>query len=244
MTTDPISADRLTPADFHRAVLAAAPRTAVFDCDGTLWGGDAGYEFMLWSIRTALVSRERSEWMETRYALYRAGELSEAAICGEMVQLYNGLPESGLRHAAAQFVRDYVSPRIFPEMEQLVAALRATGCDIWAVSSTNNWVIEAGVRPFGIPPERILCARVRIVDGHATSLLLDVPTDGDKAVALRRAGLPVPDCVFGNSIHDAAMLALARHPFAVNPTPALAATAAEHGWSVFFPQLAVPAAKV
>ena len=48
---------RLSTNDFHRAVLALAPRTAVFDCDGTLWSGDAGYDFMVWSIKTGLVSR-------------------------------------------------------------------------------------------------------------------------------------------------------------------------------------------
>jgi phosphoserine phosphatase len=44
-----------------------------------------------------------------------------------------------------------------------------------------------------------------------------------------------PDVVFGNSIHDAAMLALARAPLAVNPTPGLLEVAAERSWPVFIP---------
>ena len=67
---------RLSAADFHRAVFALAPRTAVFDCDGTLWGGDAGYGFMLWSIKTGLVSRNAADWIDSRYRLYRTGEIS------------------------------------------------------------------------------------------------------------------------------------------------------------------------
>jgi len=41
-------------------------------------------------------------------------------------------------------------------MQTLVADLRAAGTEIWAVSSTNDWVVEEGVRRFGIDPERVL----------------------------------------------------------------------------------------
>jgi phosphoserine phosphatase len=225
----------LSAADFHRAVLALTPRTAVFDCDGTLWSADAGYGFMLWSIKTGLVSRNAADWIDSRYRLYRAGEISELAICGEMVQLYTGLEETELRRAAVTFFRTQIHPHIFPEMQRLVADLRTAGCEIWAVSSTNNWVIEEGVRDFGIPPERILAARVAVANGLITSTLLDVPTDDGKALSLQRVDRAQPDVVFGNSIHDAAMLALGRTPFVVNPTAALLALAAERNWPVFIP---------
>lgn len=231
-TTLPV---RLSTSNFHRAVLTLAPRVAVFDCDGTLWSGDAGYGFMLWSIETGLVSRNAADWIDSRYRLYRTGEISEAAICGEMVQLYTGLEEAELRHAAAIFFRSQIQPHIFPEMQSLIADLRSAGCEIWAVSSTNNWVIEEGVRDFGIPPERVLAARVEVTGGRITSTLLDVPTDEGKALALERVDRAQPDAVFGNSIHDAAMLAIARAPFAVNPTPALLEIAAERNWPVFIP---------
>jgi phosphoserine phosphatase len=226
---------RLSAQEFHQAVLATAPRLAVFDCDGTLWSGDAGYNFMLWSIAQGLVSRNAADWIDSRYRLYRAGELSELAICGEMVQLYTGLEESELRTAAAAFFSSQIRAQIFPEMQRLLDALHTSGCEMWAVSSTNTWVIEEGVRGFGIPPARVLAAGVALADGRATSTLLDVPTDEGKAESLKRAGRGKPDVVFGNSIHDAAMLELARAPFAVNPTPALLELAGERGWPVFVP---------
>jgi phosphoserine phosphatase len=225
----------LSASEFHQAVLSLAPRIAVFDCDGTLWSGDAGYGFMQWSIETGLVSRNAADWIDSRYRMYLAGEISEVVICGEMVQLYTGLEETELRHAAATFVRRQVKPNIFPEMTRLINELRPTSCEIWAVSSTSNWVIEEGVRDFGIPPNRILSARVAVVDGLITSRLIDVPTDEGKALALESVDRAQPDVVFGNSIHDAAMLALARAPFAVNPTPGLLDIAAERHWPVFIP---------
>lgn len=225
----------LSAQEFHQAVLATAPRLAVFDCDGTLWSGDAGYNFMLWSIAQGMVSRNAADWIDSRYRLYRIGEISEVTICGEMVQLYTGLEESELRHAAATFFHSQVRPQIFSEMRRLVADLETLGCEIWAVSSTNNWVIEEGVRDFNIPPERILAARVAVVNGRVTSTLLDVPTDEGKKLSLERAGRGNPDVVFGNSIHDAAMLTLARAPFAVNPTAGLLELAGERNWLVFIP---------
>ncbi len=65
-----------------------------------------------------------------------------------------------------------------------------------------------------------------------------MPTGPAKATALKRAGLPAPDEVFGNSVHDLAMLEMARCPFPVNPSPALLEAAAKKGWGYFRPQAA------
>jgi len=226
---------RYTTEEFHAAVLALKPGVAVFDCDGTLWDGDAGYGFMLWSIETGLVSRNASDWIDSRYRLYRTGEVSERGICGEMTQMYAGLDERELRRKAADYFAKKVEEKIFPAMRRLVAALQESGAELWAVSSTNNWVIEEGMKRFGIPAERVLCARVEVVNGRITSNLIDVPTDEGKAAALDRAGVLKPDAVFGNSIHDAAMLEMARQAFPVNPTPALVEIAELRQWPLYFP---------
>jgi len=227
---------RLTPQQFEREVLAANPSTAVFDCDGTLWTGDAGIGFMNWTMDVGLLSRNSSDWIDSRHRLYRQGEVSELQICGEMVQVYAGLHEDELRRAAAEYFRTHIEPQIFPELRALVARLQQQGAEIWAVSSTNNWVIEEGVQRFNIPTNRVLAACVEVENGIITSKLIDVPTDEGKAESLRRIGIPNPDAVFGNSIHDAAMLQIARHAFAVNPSPALVDIAANHGWPVFYPE--------
>jgi phosphoserine phosphatase len=154
------------------------------------------------------------------------------------VQIYAGLRDQELRAAAAQYVKKFVHARIFAELVDLLAALRERGVELWAVSSTNRWVIAEAVRDFGIPEEHILAAEVRVADGLISSEILDVPTDAAKAVALKRVGLPAPDAVFGNSIHDLAMLEMARCPFPVNPSPALLEAAAKNGWGYFRPQAA------
>ena len=226
----------LTAHEFLSRVRTANPAIAVFDCDGTLWHGDAGVQFMRWSMECGLLSREASDWMDARYRAYLREEVSELAICGEMVQIYRGLREAELRRAAHTFFASWIGPRIFPEMRQLSEQLRAQGVTLWAVSSTNNWVVEEAAQHFGIPAERVLAACVKVVNGVITEELLDVPTDEGKATSLARVGLPHPDAVFGNSIHDAAMLEIAASPFAVNPTAALVQVASTRGWPIFQPE--------
>lgn len=231
-----IEVPRWPTGDFEKLVLQRKPKIAVFDCDGTLWGGDAGCGFMVWSLEQGLVSRSTSDWIDTRYRGYLAGNVSEAQICGEMVQIYAGLHEDELQVAASRYVSQFVRSRVFAEMQRLVAALREQGVELWAVSSTNKWVVTEGVRDFGISPSRVLAAEVEVEHGVITTKLLDVPTDEGKAQALRRIGLPHPDAVFGNSIHDLAMLDLAEHAYPVNPSQALLEAIAERGWSYFVPQ--------
>lgn len=227
-----------TAEEFERLVLNRKPKVAVFDCDGTLWSGDSGHGFMVWSLEQGLVSRSTSDWIDTRYRAYLAGSVSELQICGEMVQIYAGLREQELRTAAAKYFSEVVRGHEFAEIATLIAALRKAGVELWAVSSTNKWVVSEGVRDFGIPEEHVLAAEVVVKDDIITSEILAVPTGPAKASALKRVGLPHPDAVFGNSIHDLAMLEIAVHAYPVNPSPTLIEAAAKHGWGYFRPQSA------
>jgi phosphoserine phosphatase len=248
---EPILSDSTTPLttpEFHARVHALNPRIAVFDCDGTLWSGDAGSSFMHWTIDTKLISPKQIAWLNERYDGYKRGQVSEVDICGDMTKVYRGLPVEALRSAAAHFFADYIEPNIFPELALLIAELQRNGCEIWAVSSTNDWVIEEGVRRFNIPSDHVLSARVEIDNGIITDRLIHVPTDEDKVEALRRVGITAgitaghraPDAVFGNSIHDAAMLSIARQAFPVNPSTGLLDRAALEAWPIYYPASVTP----
>jgi HAD superfamily phosphoserine phosphatase-like hydrolase len=228
--------------EFLDSVLRLRPRVAAFDCDGTLWSGDAGERFFDWELRESHVfpDIQRREvlsrtWRE-RYAAYRRGEVNETTMCGEMVTMHEGLAASHMMQAATRFFDQFFVQQIFPEMRELVRRLQQDGCEIWAVSSSNEWVIRAAMKHFEIPEDRILAAKVEL-DGHvATNRLIRVPSGSGKPEALREVVGREIDAAFGNSRWDTEMLAMAKHAFAVNPNPDLEAVARQRGWQIYFPE--------
>ncbi len=226
----------LTRNRFIDLVLSLDPRVAAFDCDGTLWSGDAGEGFFDWEIRTGLVSPQVGQAMRARYAQYKLGQVSEDEMCGEMVTMHKGMPEATVMRAAEEFMTSAFASKVFEEMLKLIERLRARGCDVWAVSSSNEWVIQAGMKQFGIGESRILAAKTEIVNGVVTDHLLRMPSGAGKPRALREVLAAQPlDAAFGNSRWDTEMLAMAEHSFAINPNPDLEITARERGWTVYFP---------
>jgi phosphoserine phosphatase len=231
-----------TQITFLEGVLNLRPRIAAFDCDGTLWSGDAGEGFFSWELSQGIVSEAVARWARPRYADYKAGKVREEVMCGEMVTMHRGLHEHVVEEAASTYFDQNFLPNIFPEMRELVARLKNTGCDVWAVSSTNLWVIRAAMTHFGIPVDRILAASVVVQNGVITDQLIRVPSGSAKPSALCEVLVASLDCAFGNSIWDREMLALSKHAFAINANPDLRQVAEQSRWTIYQPDRAnVPA---
>jgi phosphoserine phosphatase len=225
----------LTRQEFLESVLRLEPRVAAFDCDGTLWSGDAGVGFFDWEIDTGIVPAEVGGAMRARYAEYKAGKVSEDDMCGEMVTMHKGMSEAVIMKAAVDFMEKTFLGTIFPEMQELVGRLQANGCEVWAVSSSSEWVIRAGMKAFGIDNDHILATKVAIENGIITDRLVRVPSGPGKPKVLREIAGNTIDAAFGNSRWDADMLTMAKDAFAVNPNPDLEATARQRGWNIYFP---------
>ncbi len=218
------------------SVLRRSPRLAVLDCDGTLWSGDAGEGFFDLEMKRGVVSDEIVRLMRSRYADYKAGKVSEDDMCGEMVTMHKGLAETEVLGLARQYFEEHFVGRIFAELRELVAQLRASGCEVWAVSSTNEWVIREAMPHVGIDPKNILAAAAEIENGIVTDRIVRVPSGiGKPKAILEVIGRP-PDAGFGNSRWDLEMLAISRYAIAVNPNPDLEQLARERGWTVYWPQ--------
>jgi HAD superfamily phosphoserine phosphatase-like hydrolase len=232
-------AEPLLPAaqEFIDTIFQLNPQVAAFDCDGTLWSGDAGERFFDWELRMAEIIPATFEApLRARYAAYKRGEVEETIMCGEMVALHRGIRELDLMDAAQRFFDEFFVAQIFPEMKELVRRLQENGCEVWAVSSSNEWVIRAAMRHFEIPEARILAAKVRVENSVATDRLIRVPSGSGKPQALREIVKKRIDVAFGNSRWDVEMLEMAGHAVAVNPNPDLEGKARERGWLIYFPE--------
>src|SRR5271165_3675449 len=167
---------------FLDSVLDLRPRVVAFDCDGTLWSGDAGERFFDWELKGGgevfpIHSRRALDLsMRERYAAYKRGEVDETTMCGEMVTMHRGISESTVMDAAVRFFDQFFVAQIFPEMRELVRRLQENSCEIWVVSSSNEWVIRGGMKYFGIPESRVLAAKVELEGPTLTDRLIRVPS--------------------------------------------------------------------
>lgn len=231
----------MTPAlpasaqQFIDSVLDLKPRLAVFDCDGTLWDADSGEQFFDWELERAIIPSDVEHWARARYAEYRAGRVDEEIICGEMVTIHKGISAEWMARFALEFFETRIRAKIFPEMLELTRRLVQANCDVWVISSTNQWVVNAGASWFAIPPERVIAASVEIEQGVATGRLVRVPTDERKVEAVHELLPRTPDAVFGNSMHDFPMMELGARAFAINPNADLEKVARKRGWTVYQP---------
>ena len=222
-------------AAFIDAVLRLHPKLAVFDCDGTLWAGDAGEGFFDWELTRGLVSEEIVRWARPRYTDYKNGKVAEEIMCGEMVTMHRGLSEAEVSRAAQQYFDGIFAPNIFPEMRELIARLQRSGCEVWAVSSTNEWIIRAAARHFSIDQRKILAAAAAVENGRVTGRLIRVPSGEGKPRVIRELIGRTPDAAFGNSRWDVEMLEMAGAAYAVNANSDLKQTAAARGWTIYQP---------
>ena len=224
-------------SQFIDSILALEPKVAAFDCDGTLWDADSGMGFFYWLLDHHLVDAAAEAWARPRYQEYLEGRVDEKTMCGEMVQICRGLRVDAIKQTALEFFRAKVEARIFPEMLRLTNLLHERGCELWAVSSSDQWLVEVEAAPFGFVPDHVLAAAVELREDIASDRLLRVPTGPDKAAALMQCVQRPLDVAFGNSIHDLAMMEMATHPFAVAPNPDLAELAHRRGWPIHHPSL-------
>lgn len=224
-----------TNSTLSESVLRLRPALAVFDCDGTLWSGDVGERFFDWELRNGVFPDEVVRWARARYADYKAGKVSENDMCGEMVTMHQGMREDEVLRLSSQFFEKHFLQLIFPEMRQLIGDLQGVNCDVWAVSSTNEWTIRAAMKHFGIPASKILAALSEVKDGIVTDRLLRVPSGTGKPQAILEVIGRPPDVAFGNSRWDAEMLRISRYPVAVNPNPDLEQLAREREWTIYWP---------
>jgi phosphoserine phosphatase len=208
----------------------------VFDCDGTLWPNNSGEEFFYWSMEQKVVSTDMIARMKRRYEDYREGNVGEEDMCGEMTTMYAGVSVADMEKAAIAFFHEFVRPNYFAEMSELTNTLAKQGCELWAVSSTNEWVIREGIRDFGIPAQNVLAATAECIGGIASEKLTRLPSGEGKALAIRKVIARPVDAVFGNSIHDLAMLRLAKQPYAVNPNLDLEIIAKKNDWTIYWPE--------
>jgi HAD superfamily phosphoserine phosphatase-like hydrolase len=226
---------------FQQALSAAldepgAGKLACFDADGTLWSEDIGEAFFRWLAAGALLPPlDPARDPFDVYAEYEARvHVSRAAGFAWAVQCMAGLVETDVRRWCRQMAVAW--PNYRPAMIGLVAGLAEAGCEVWLVSASNVWIVEASAPLVGVDPARVLGLRVAVEDGRLTERVVPpVTCNAGKVEAIRARLGRTPDIAVGDSLGDLEMLESARVPLVVGradkPGAELVRIAAERGWA-------------
>lgn len=96
---------------------------------------------------------------------------------------------------------------IRPAIVDLVRALDAIGAEVWIVSATCEWGVRAAAPSVGVPVDRVIGNRCRVVDGRITAER-EGPTTwrGGKVDAIRQRIARRPVLAIGDAWTDAEML--------------------------------------
>ncbi|MEY3015532.1 MAG: hypothetical protein RIT45_4267 [Pseudomonadota bacterium] len=210
-TSTPASLPAFSPTAAS-AVVAAIDATVagerIFaDCDGTLWYGDVGDDFVrLAGAQPALFPRCTTA--DRDFAAYAARvDRDYEGACLQSALLARGVDATAVKDA----LRAALAPTLRPRRWLLDAMLAAAdrGVVLWAVSASGRLAVEVGLELLGVRDRFGIIA----VDVDDEGPVAPWPIGFGKVHACRAAGLPAPAVAVGDSIWDGPMLADARHGF-------------------------------
>jgi phosphoserine phosphatase len=94
--------------------------------------------------------------------------------------------------------------RVRPLMRELIDRLHAEGVEVWVVSSSQQYTVEAMVAHLGVPPERVMGIELHSTEGGEVGHDCVRPApieEGKRACYLAAHGTP-PVAMFGDSRYD------------------------------------------
>ena len=209
---------------------------AIFDADGTLWADDVGVAFFLWQLKNNELLADQAHSAKRLWAQYNVGELPEREIWIAVAAAQAGLEETTVKEQAKDFFRREFSSRIFLPMKAAIRYLQQRGMEVWVVSASHRWVIEAGAEEFGIPPNRVVAVATSVENGVISETNIEpLPFREGKVRAIERHIGGRVSLVFGDSLNDVPMLEMAVSlAVVINPNKELASLALEKGWAIQF----------
>ena len=141
------------------------------------------------------------------------------------------IPEAlALHHASIDAIR------VHDELRQTIAQAHARGVEVWFVSASSWWIVQAGARLFGVEPQRVLGNRVEVKDGALTAAVVPPHLVFEGKVEVLRAACDgrAPLLMFGDSMTDSDVMRWARFGGIIidRGVEALQELAAAQGWIV------------
>jgi HAD superfamily hydrolase (TIGR01490 family) len=216
-----------------------AMEAAFFDLDKTIISKSSSLALSRPMYRAGMVSRAallRGAYAQLLYLLVGADEKKMDRLKEGMLALTKGWDRAEVEQLVHRVIIEVIDPFVYQEALDLMELHRASGRQIYIVSSSPEEVVRPLARHFGV--SGVIATRAEVgPDGRYTGELEFYCYGAEKANAVRetarRAGIDLDGSyAYSDSITDMPMLESVGHPVAVNPDRELRRAAEERGWKV------------
>lgn len=215
-------------------------RVAVFDFDGTTLSGNSPVMLVRYLVSKGMLSKSVVARIIAWGLAYKTRlPQNESWVRGLVFSAFHGRPVSWVNEFLWSFYGTHVAPRMRAQAVQAMRDHLDAGHVVVCVSATFEPIIAAAM--VENPIQYAIATRMRVdACGCYTSQVEGLPVEGkEKLVALTSfaderfgAGRWELGWAYGDHHSDRALLAAAKHAFAVTPDRPLSRTAREQGYEV------------
>ena len=215
-----------------------ARTAAFFDLDKTIIAKSSTLAFSKPFFDQGLLNRRavlKSSYAQFIYLLSGADHDQMDRMRTHMTNMCTGWDAAQVKSIVNETLHEIVTPLVFAEAADLIAAHKLFGRDVVVVSASGEEIVAPIARALGAT--HAMATRMVVEDGKYTGDVEFYCYGEGKVEAIRelaaREGYPLEHCyAYSDSITDLPMLDAVGHPSVVNPDRALRKEAAERGWPV------------
>jgi HAD superfamily hydrolase (TIGR01490 family) len=215
-----------------------ARTAAFFDLDKTIIAKSSTLAFSKPFFDQGLLSRRavlKSSYAQFIFLLSGADHDQMDRMRVHLTNMCSGWDVEQVKGIVTEALHDIVTPLVFAEAADLIAAHKLCGRDVVVVSASGEEIVAPIARALGAT--HAMATRMVVEDGKYTGEVAFYCYGEGKVQAIRelaaREGYLLDHCyAYSDSITDLPMLDAVGHPTVVNPDRALRKEATERGWAI------------
>lgn len=144
-----------------------APYYAAFDADGTLWDSDVGENFFQYQIDHCDLAALKGIDPWEHYLSLKKKHPPDAYLW--LAQICSGFPLAQVRLWAQKAV-ELRPPEVFDSQKKLIAELVARNVQVFVVSASVHWSVEAALGAVGLPLTSAMGVKTKVVGGNISKI--------------------------------------------------------------------------
>jgi HAD superfamily hydrolase (TIGR01490 family) len=211
---------------------------AFFDLDKTIIAKSSTLAFSKPFFNQGLLNRRavlKSSYAQFIFLLSGADHDQMDRMRTHMTNMCTGWDVAQVKSIVNETLHDIMTPLVFAEAADLIAAHKLCGRDVVVVSASGEEIVAPIARALGAT--HAMATRMVVEEGKYTGEVAFYCYGEGKVQAIRelaaREGYPLEHCyAYSDSITDLPMLEAVGHPSVVNPDRGLRREATDRGWPV------------